>query len=89
MCWVAQIGNDPQSTRRRLQPASDMGTRPPRCRRTPADAQQAIDAGDLEPIGAVTLAKHADDDELLTAVLDERGHRDLDRFIDQHLHRRE
>lgn len=55
----------------------------------PADMQAAIDAGELEPTDAVTLAKHADDDELLAAVLDERGHRDLDRFIDQHLHRRE
>ena len=55
----------------------------------PVKVQAAIDAGRLEPTDAVTLAKYADDDELLTAVLDERGHRDLDRFIDQHLHRRE
>lgn len=55
----------------------------------PVSVQAAIDAGHMEPTDAVTLAKHADDDELLTAVLDERGHRDLDRFIDQHLHRRE
>lgn len=54
----------------------------------PADVQAAIDAGRLQATDAVTLASHADDDELLAAVLDERGHQDLDRFIDQHLHKR-
>ena len=55
----------------------------------PADVQAAIDAGHLEPTDAVTLAKHADDDELLAAVLDARHVHNLDRFIDQHLHTRE
>lgn len=54
----------------------------------PADVQAVIDAGRLEATDAVTLAKHAGDDELLTAVLHDRGHCDLDRFIDRHLHRR-
>jgi ParB/RepB/Spo0J family partition protein len=55
----------------------------------PAHVQAAIDTGRLEATDAVTLASHADDDELLAAVLDQRGHHDLDRFITQHLHKRE
>jgi ParB/RepB/Spo0J family partition protein len=55
----------------------------------PTVVQHAIDIGRLEPSDAVTLASHADDADLLAAVLEHRGHLDLDRFITQYMHRRE